>query len=312
LGEERTPTNEGPSPLPAGHGELIAFAVIGNGSRASRPASGSAIAVVRADGSGFRFVTQASTTSSDLTADPWIQRYGFAGDASPVWSRDGSTIAFIRSYAEGIDSLCSIGVDGRNFHVVVRNLHGGELSWSPDGSMFAFYSEQDGGIHVMDADGSHEHAVAPEHTQNQDFPSWSPDGAWLYFAQGNVFAVHPDGTALHEVANPSWFVGSADLSPDGTTIVLQRQVASSLAVIGSAWLVDADGSDLRRLTSGDGVDWSPLGWSADSSRVLLARPGPNDTPELWTIETNGTDLKRIELPDGVGPYGAVSSRAPSG
>ncbi len=73
---------------------------------------------------------------------------------------DGSTIAFVRHYAEGVDSLCMIGVDGSDFRVVVRDFRGAELAWSPDGSTFAFYSERDGGIH-LDRRGWGERASAP-------------------------------------------------------------------------------------------------------------------------------------------------------
>lgn len=293
--------------------ELIAFSTIGNGVAGSEPAIGYSIAVVHPDGMGFRYVTQASADAMDLTTDPLIHRYSFASDDSPAWSPDGSTIAFVRHYAEGVDSLCMIGVDGSDFRVVVRDFRGAELSWSPDGSTFAFYSERDGGIHLVDADGANERALHQRTGgPNQNTPSWSPDGRWIYFASKGVVAAHPDGSGLHVVFGPSWFVGSAYLSPDGSTIALQRLDASPVTDGGSVWLVDATGSDLRRLTPDGGVAWSALGWSADAARVLLARPGPHDVPELWTIGADGSDLVQVRLPKGVGPFGSATAWAPGG
>ncbi|HUL85090.1 MAG TPA: hypothetical protein VLX89_06185 [Actinomycetota bacterium] len=302
-----------PQPAAPGVHELIAFSTIGNGVGGSKPTIGYSIAVVNADGSGFRYLTQASADAPDLTDDPLIQRYSFASDDSPTWSPDGSTIAFVRHYAEGVDSLCTIGVDGSDFRVVVRDFQGAELAWSPDGSTFAFYSERDGGVHLVNVAGTNERALDQRTSgPNQNTPSWSPDGRWIYFAARDVRAAHPDGSGLHDVFDPSWFVGSAYLSPDGSTIALQRLDTDPVTDGGSVWLVDATGSDLRRLTPDDGVTWSALGWSADASRVLLARPGPHDVPGLWTIGADGSGLAQVDLPRGVGPFGSAASWAPSG
>ena len=297
---------------PGAGDQLIAFSTIGNGV-GSQPTIGYSIAVVRPDGSGFRFVTQASKDAPDLTNDPAIARYSFASDDSPVWSPDGSTIAFVRHYSEALDSLCTIGLDGSNFRILVRDFRGAELSWSPDGSTFAFYSEDDGGVHLVDADGTNERALHQRTGgPNQDSPSWSPDGRWISFAAGGVFAAHPDGSGFHRVLDLPWPVASAYLSPDGATFVLQRLDTDPVTDGGSVWLVGATGSDLRRLTPDDGVPWSALGWSADASRVLLARPGPNDVPELWTIQTDGSDLARVGLPNGIGPFGSAAATARAG
>ena len=244
----------------------------------------------------------------DVAGDPWIRRYGFAADDSPTWSPDGTTIAFRRSYAEGVDSLCTIATDGNRFRILVRNLQGAEIAWSPDGSKFAYYSERDGGVHVMNADGSDDHAVAPVHAQNQGSPSWSPDGRWVYFAQGKIYAVHPDGTGLHEVIDTPWFISTAFVSPDGATVAFAGAIVPTRGG-GEIWLADADGSNRRRLTSTD--NWTLLGWAQDPARVMLARVTTDGVAGLWTMGTDGSGLTRVKLPEGIGgPLGTATSWSP--
>ena len=104
---------------PVGPGK-IAFAM-GNPSR-----------VFVADPNGGN--VQRLTTGNE--ADAYVDEYGYADDSKPTWSPDGSRIAFTRWY-DGPTSLCTIGVDGTGFQVLVRDFHGGQLAWSPDGSTIA-------------------------------------------------------------------------------------------------------------------------------------------------------------------------------
>ena len=116
---------------------LVAFAAESRGS-----STGLVIAVMQPNGTGFR---QLTGLPGDRDADPDIARYTFASDDSPSFSPDGRTIAFVRRYTEGVNSLCKINVDGSDFRVIKRDAQMGEIAWSPDGRTIAFYSEQDGG-----------------------------------------------------------------------------------------------------------------------------------------------------------------------
>lgn len=285
--------------------ELIVFTTRQDVGPTNSPARGTAIAVTRADGTGFRYITAPETTSNDEAEDPWIERYGFSSDAWPVWSPDGSTIAFVRSYAEGVDSLCTISLDGSDFRVVVRDLHGAELAWSPDGSTFAFYSEQDGGVHLIDVDGTNERALDPRTGgPNQDTPSWSPDGRWVYYAAGDLFAVRADGSDAHRVVDLPWSASTAYLSPDGSTFVVGRPSAQPDGH-SSVWLVRRDGSNLACIVKASDEDWLAAGWSG--ARVLVVKETQKGVPELWMAPAYAQgDRVRVDLPDGAAPYGSAS------
>jgi WD40-like Beta Propeller Repeat len=267
------------------------------------------IAVARPDGTGVRHVTG---SAADLDADPWVAKYGFSSDDSPAFSPDGRTIAFVRRYSEGTDSLCTIGVDGSGFRVVVRDLGGAELAWSPDGTRFAYYSERDGGVHVIDADGSNDHPVAPrkDGQPNQDTPSWTPDSKDLYFVSGTkVFEVAADGTGLRVVMSSDQPIIAVTASPDGATLAVVRNTTHPDDQ--SVWLVGPDGSHLRRLTPsgvGDAYGFGAVTWSPDGSRLLMSGPGEH----LWLIDADGRNFRRFpEIPHAGAPTAWWGPSAPT-
>ena len=63
---------------------------------------------------------------------------------------------------------------------------------------------------------------------------------------GAVFTINPDGTGEVQVTHPKYgYVDQTpDVSPDGTRIAFQRSGPTSDEI----WVVDADGTDVRRLT----------------------------------------------------------------
>src|SRR5438876_891087 len=97
------------------------------------------IYVMNADGSG----------QVNLTNNP-------ADDAYPVWSPDGSKIAF-HSDRDGNSEVYVMHADGTGL-VNLTNNPATDISavWSPDGSKIAFSSSRDGNeeIYVMQVDGS--------------------------------------------------------------------------------------------------------------------------------------------------------------
>jgi TolB protein len=75
----------------------------------------------------------------------------------PVWSPDGTRIAFV-SQENGSDDIWVIDADGRNARWLVRNDWEWDKhpSWSPDSQEIVFWSNRTGlkQIYVMAADGS--------------------------------------------------------------------------------------------------------------------------------------------------------------
>ncbi|MBI1279078.1 MAG: hypothetical protein GC179_13200 [Anaerolineaceae bacterium] len=175
-------------------------------------------------------------------------------------------------------------------------------SWSPDGVYLAFYSTRDGGrdLYIMDVFGNRIQRLTHNGANNTS-PSWSPDGRELVFASDyadafGIFTIAVDcndrfencATRLTPLDN-YWYAAPA-WSPDGKTIAFVSTKDTTNAFdssLGNAniYLMNSDGTDVRRLTENLGEDYTPS-WSPDSrSLVYSAQNIQSRTMELMIIDT---------------------------
>lgn len=147
------------------------------------------------------------TSVQRLTRDP-------APDEDPLWSPDGTKIAFVRP-SETRTDIYLMASDGSGIRLLA---HGSEPAWSPDGRRIAFTTSE--GLQVINADGSGQTTAAQPESGVRG-PAWSPDGRSIAFASDGIYVVGADGGGLRRLStiyvdgNPAW-------SPDGTRIVFGR------------------------------------------------------------------------------------------
>lgn len=237
---------------------------------------GTRIYVMNADGANPRPLT---TTSS------W----------EPVWSPDGTKIAFIQrnyhdvshspmyrpdSYSRGVreGQIWVMAADGAD--KVKLADEGAYPAWSPDSSRLAF---SDGyRLFVANADGSGTQQVA---TRARD-PSWSPGGTRIVFegTGGGIYMAASDGTGTHrlqdEGANPEW-------SPDGTSIAYDDPYDDD----GGIHIMNPDGTGARQLTFDDGQ--RPR-WSSDSALIIYEGVG------IVVMNKDGTGRRALTEGSGAG------------
>ena len=176
-------------------------------------------------------------------------------DLWPVWSPDGSHVAFTQVYANHME-LFTLDVQTRR---IVRVASGaGQLgpSWSHDRRRLVYSSG--GVLHVVNADGSKKSRLdAPGRAYA---PAWRPTGdefAYLSTEGAKNLDLWEGGRlwARNAIGSPSW-------SPDGTLLAFQRD--------DGIYLASAPGVE-RQLVSVDNPG-APA-WSNDGSRVAYIAHG---------------------------------------
>jgi len=206
-----------------------------------------------------------------------------AFDGNPVWSNDGTKIAFI-SHRSGPRELWVMNADGSDqFQLttiasaprpgVTTSLASGPV-WSPDGTRIAFVSQRDSvrwtnlEIHVVNADGSGQRQLTTDVRADLQ-PSWSPDGRKIAFVtwrngRQEIFTMDADGggqARFVSMATDSW---DPVWSPDGRKLSFTTNTGGYYGVP-DIYVASADGSSIQRLIQG-GQD---ARWSADGTTIAF-------------------------------------------
>lgn len=140
----------------------------------------------------------------------------YAIDVSPTWSADHSKVAFCSNRGGGpqIYTMNRDGSEVKRISFVTSN-YCTSPAWSPVENKIAFVCRADAGfqIFVVNADGSD--PVQLTSVNNNEDPSWSPDGRYIAFASGrSIFSINimlSDGSNITQITSgkisdtqPSW------------------------------------------------------------------------------------------------------------
>jgi DNA-binding winged helix-turn-helix (wHTH) protein len=179
-----------------------------------------------------------------------------AMDCSPVWSPDGSRVAFW-SNRDGKKEIYVMDADGSQVKRLTNNVADDvNPRWSPDGRRILFESERDGNseIYVMDADGGNQIRLTRNNAADAT-ATWSPDANLIAFASNRD-------------TGPSYNPYNLDI-----------------------YVMNADGSNVRRIVNDPEYDVSPQ-WSPDGRSILFVT-GRNGHFDLYAMNADGTGQKNL-------------------
>ncbi|MFZ5878490.1 MAG: TolB family protein [Chloroflexota bacterium] len=181
---------------------------------------------------------------------------------SPSFSPDGSRVVFANQAGDAPPALWMANLDGSDPHLVYAGP--GAIvaaAWSPDGQTIAYAMETalagQYQVYLMNVDGTASRQLTNIEGVGGSL-SWSPDGQFLLIYAGpvggrEIFRLDAATGALTQLTNGG-NNASPCYSPDGQFIVF-----NSLRNNGQAdlYIINADGSNLRQLTTDPEPDWQP-------------------------------------------------------
>ena len=216
-----------------------------------------------------------------------------AGAQSSVWPSGDGLIAF-RSDRDGERSLFTLDPATSNTTKLTMKTGAEELqpAWSPEGRRIVFVRRtgrvRRPDLFVMNAAGRARTRLTSSALAERD-PSWSPNGTLIVYsartsANGDfhIFVAHADGSRRERLTTQR--AGTADrapvFSPDGSRIAFVSDRASGFPEL---YVMNANGSNVRRLTNNARIDGNPS-WSPDGTRIVFERCCPSGTSDIYAID----------------------------
>ena len=269
--------------------------------------------------------------------DPSLVSDDASAVKSPVWSPDGSMIAFLAGNNNASNELWIAAVDGNGKPtglITKTDLSNSTLSmlagWTPDNKISMWLSTPDKNfLYTVPVEGGQAMQLT---SKNSWEPCWSPDGMHLYFDGINTddkwagleSVPVTGGEILRSPINskyriqPGMPMGGISISPDGKRIVFnayyydinEPDIREKLKG-GHIMTVPVNGGTPVELTSNPLSDWYPV-WSPDGKNIAFYRRENvtinNNTvtiANIYTIPADGGIPKKITSSDDKVTYGRI-------
>ena len=247
--------------------------------------------------SGDIYVMPMHGSATRLTTDPAI-------DASPAWSSDGR-IAFMTRRHDFGSELYVMNADGTNQVRLTTSAGDDDMpSWSPSGQQIVFQSARDANIeiYVVNADGTGLTRLTNNAAADYQ-PDWSSTGKIAFMSTrdhpaGEIYVMNADGSNVVRLTDNAITESSPAWSPDGSMIDFSLTVECIYYYYDyfcgqDVLVMNADGSNVRRLGTGDSRDLmnADPAWSPNGNAIAFTQtscPFYCGLPSVLIVDPHGT------------------------
>jgi TolB protein len=200
----------------------------------------------------------------------------------PVWSPDGTKIAFRRYFSWPTYHICTIPATGGALTQITNIANENSWpSWSPDGSKIVFSSRYPGNlgdIYVVPSTGGSATLLyaGPYH---DGVPAWSPDGLKIAFESNNkLWVMNSDGTNAKQLVFGSSVEYRPAWSSDNRWIAFTSDIAGNQDI----WAISPEGGEPIQITNGPEQDCEPS-WSPDNSKIAFCSRMNGGWQNIWVV-----------------------------
>lgn len=175
-------------------------------------------------------------------------------------------------------------------------------AWSPDGKRIAYTAtkpkDQVSSLYLMNSDGSEARRLLHPGFEIQ-YPAWSSQDRIAFTGvvgfEFDIYSVASDGSDMIQLTDDSGDDNWPSFSPDGSRIVFFSNRDGTDRI----WVMNADGSDQRKIAEGGEPNWSPHGGyitfnCGDAERAVVCAVRPDATKPIELFEDAGFPVIRPE------------------